>query len=297
MSTPWYAPPAAYEARRFDMDNGDIALFAWTENRAYWIGNTETPESLWRTDKFEFEEVPTGIAEWAERELLAQLYQESPWLEAYPNLSWFFLPVLLSKDGRETSREFFSQHAAGFPTDDADAALTFYDSFLASGVLDEHRHVMAGKLGTSEGLNLIRMTAAMGEFNTAYLLDQAGYDIEPEAAVSTGHSLDFRVETESGSQLVEVTHPAPPHNRSTSSPVEAVKLTAETKVNGQLDAHGGGVLLLMDCSSFTEAEWEQVAAAEPAIGHRPAVVYRLRPEGTVSGYTDGHVPLDLGGLA
>lgn len=297
MSTPWYAPPDQYEARRFDMDNGDLALFAWTKNLAFWIGNTETPQVLWRTNKFDFEEVPAGIAEWAERELLAQLHQESPWLESYPHLSWFFLPVFLSKDGRESSREFFKQHGAGFPTEDADRAIEFYESFLSTGVLDEYRHLMAGKLGTSEGLNLIRMTAAMGEFNTAYLLDEAGYTIEPEAPVSTGHSLDFRVETGTGAHLVEVTHPAPPHRRATGSPVEAVKLTAETKVDGQLDAHGGGVILLMDCTSFTDSEWEQVAAAKPAVGHRPAVVYRLRPEGTVSGYTDGQVPLDLGGLA
>ncbi len=297
MSTPWFAPPAEYDARRFEMNNGDIALFAWTDDQAYWMGNTETPEILWRTEKFGFQEVPEAIADWAERELLAQLHEESPWLKEYPHLSWYFLPVFLSKDGRETSRTFFAEHAAGFPIEDAGPALDFYEEFLATGVLDEYRHLMAGKLGTSEGLNLIRMTAAMGEFNAAYLLDAAGYDIEPEAPVSTGHSLDFRVVTTDGALLAEVTHPAPPHRRSANSAVEAVKLTAATKVDGQLDAHGGGVLLLVDCTSFTEDEWEQVKAAEPAVGHRPAVVYRLRPEGSVSGYADGQVPLDLGMLS
>lgn len=297
MSTPWFAPPDGYDARRFEMDNGDIALFAWNDHQAYWMGNTETPQILWRTDKFDFANVPGDIADWAERELLAQLHEESPWLSEYPHLSWYFLPVFLSKDGRETSREFFKTHAAGFPIDDAEPALEFYESFLATGVLDDYRHLMAGKLGTSEGLNLIRMTAAMGEFNAAYLLHTAGYDIEPEAPVSTGHSLDFRVETAEGAHLAEVTHPAPPHRRSTSSAVEAVKRTAETKVDGQLDAHGGGVLLLVDCTSFTDEEWEHVKAAEPAVGHRPAIVYRLRPDGTVAGYGDGQVPLDLGALA
>ena len=297
MSTPWFAPPDGYEARRFDMENGDFALFAWSGNRAYWMGNTETPEALWRTEKFDFTEVPAGIADWAEREVLAQLHEESPWLAEYPHLSWFFLPVFLSKDGRETSRRFFTDHAAGFPIDDPEPALEFYESFLARGVLDTYRHLMAGKLGTSEGLNLIRMTAAMGEFNAAYLLDAAGYDIEPEAPVSTGHSLDFRVETDNGAHLAEVTHPAPPRRRSANSAVEAVKLTAETKVDGQLDAHGGGVLLLVDCTSFSESEWEEVAAAKPSVGHRPAVVYRLRPDGSVSGYGQGQVQLDLGVLA
>ncbi|MFB6086513.1 MAG: DUF5784 family protein [Halodesulfurarchaeum sp.] len=297
MTTPWFAPPDGYEARRFEMNNGDVALFAWGNGQAFWMGNTETPEVLWRTEKYDFGDVPSAIADWAERELLAQLHEESPWLSEYPHLSWFFLPVFLSKDGRKTSRAFFAEHAAGFPIEDAEPALEFYESFLASGVLDDYRHLMAGKLGTSEGLNLIRMTAAMGEFNAAFLLDAAGYDIEPEAPVSTGHSLDFRVETEDGAHLAEVTHPAPPHRRSANSAVEAVKLTAATKVDGQLDAHGGGVLLLVDCTSFTDNEWEQVRNREPAVGHRPAVVYRLGPEGTVSGYGDGQVPLDLGLLS
>lgn len=297
MMTPWFAPPAGYEARRFEMDNGDIALFAWSDTRAYWLGNTETPKALWRTEKYSFAEVESGIAEWARRELLAQLHEESPELSSYPHLSWFFLPVFLSKDGRESSRKFFLEHAAGFPIDASEPALEFYEDFLSTGVLDEYRHTMAGKLGTSEGLNLIRMTAAMAEFNAAYLLSSAGYDIEPEAGVSTGHSLDYRVETDNGARLVEVTHPAPPRRRSTNTGVEAVTRTAATKVDGQLDRHGGGVLLLVDCSSFTDEEWEQVVNAKPSVGHRPALVYRLEPDGSVDGYTDGTVGLDLGAFA
>lgn len=294
MRRPWFAPPDGYTAKRFEMDNGDLALFAWTGDHAYWIGNTETPQALWRTEKFRFAHVENAVAEWAQRELLAQLHEESPWLREYPALSWFFLPTFLSKDGRETSRAFFSEHAAGFPIEEAGPALDFYEEFLATGVLDDHRHLMAGKLGTSEGLNLIRMAAAMAEFNAAYLLWAAGYEFEPEAPVSTGHSLDFRVETEDGARLVEVTRPAPPRRRQAKSAVQAVKRTAATKVDGQLDKHGGGVLLLVDCSSFTDAAFQEVLDAKPAVGHRPAIVYRLEPDGTVTGYSDGAVDLDLG---
>ncbi|MFW6437256.1 MAG: DUF5784 family protein, partial [Halococcoides sp.] len=110
---PWFREPEGYEARRFEMDNGDVALFAWRDDVGFWIGNTETPRALWGTDKYTFAEVPDPIAEWAERELLAQLHEEAPWLADYDAISRFFLPVLLSKDGRHTSREFFQEHAAG----------------------------------------------------------------------------------------------------------------------------------------------------------------------------------------
>jgi len=293
--SPWYKPPAGYEARRFEMDDGSVALFAWDTNGdgGYWLGNTETPSSLWRTDKFGFEEVPEAIAEWAERELLAQLHEESPWLRAYPTISWFFLPVFLSKDGRETTRTFFRDHAAGFPDADREAALDFYESFLATGVLDDDREEMAGKLGTSERLDLTRMTAAMGELDAAWLLTEAGYGITPEIAVSTGHSLDFRAERDGRAWLVEVTRPLPPSRRSTGSPVSAVRETAATKTDGQLEAHGGGVVLLVDCSSFPDDDWRRVSGERPDVRHRPAVVFRVRPDGTVEGYTKGKVPLDL----
>lgn len=296
MGDPWFRPPEGYSARRFDMDNGDLALFAWTDQEAYWIGNTETPESLWRTDKRGFDEVPYEIRRWAERELLAHLQEASPWLEDYPHLSWYFLPVFLSKDGRETSKRFFADHGGGFP-EGGDEGIAFYEEVLSSGELDEYRHVMAGKLGTSKTLNLIRMTAAMAEFNAAYLLTASGYEIEPEAEVSTGHSIDFRATGPDGTHLIEVTRPAPPHRRSANSAVDALRRTAATKVNGQLDAHGGGVVLLVDCSSFTDEEWADLREARPDVGHKPAMVYRLRPDGTAEGYTKGSLPLDISAVS
>ncbi|SEA17150.1 hypothetical protein SAMN04488065_2059 [Haloplanus vescus] len=296
-SRPWFKPPEGYEARRFDVDNGDTALFCWTDGEAYWLGNTETPSSLWRTEKYGFTEVPTELAEWAERELQAELHEQSPWLADYPHLSWFFLPVFLSKDGRETTREFFEEHAAGFPDANRDDALAFYESFLSTGVLDDDRELMAGKLGTSEQLDLTRMAASMGEFHTAKLLVDMGYDVEPEIEVSTGHSIDFQAQTETGEQpLVEVTRPLPPNRRSAGTPVAAVRDTAQTKTSGQLSAHAGGVVLFVDCSSFPDDDWLAVAGERPDVGHRPAVVYRIRPDGRVEGYTKGSVPLELGSI-
>ena len=125
--TPWFKPPDGFDAARFEMDNGDVALFLWNDDVAYWMGNTETPETLWRTDKKGFTEVPDDVSRWVTRELTAQLHEESPWLEPYPHLSWFFLPVFLSKDGRETTRSFFDDHAAGFPDATREEALEFYE--------------------------------------------------------------------------------------------------------------------------------------------------------------------------
>jgi hypothetical protein len=294
---PWFRSPDGYEARRFDVDNGDTALFCWNDDGGYWLGNTETPSSLWRTEKYGFTEVPDDPAAWTERELLAELHEQSPWLEPYPTLSWFFLPVFLSKDGRWTTREFFDEHAAGFPDADRDAALDFYEAFLATGVFDDDRETMAGKLGTSERLDLTRMAATMGEFHTAKLLTDAGYDVRPEIEVTTGHSIDFQAQAEDGQQpLVEVTRPLPPSRRSAGTPVAAVRDTAKTKTDGQLAAHAGGVVLFVDCSSFPDDDWFAVAAERPDVGHRPAVVYRLRPDGRTEGYTKGSVPLDLDAL-
>ena len=291
---PWFKPPEGYDARRFDVDNGDTALFCWTDGEGYWLGNTETPSSLWRTDKYGFTEVPTPVAAWAERELRAELHEQSPWLEPYPHLSWFFLPVFLSKDGRWTTREFFSDHAGGFPDADRDDALDFYESFLATGVLDDYRETMAGKLGTSERLDLTRMAATMGEFHAAKLLVDAGYDVVPEIEVTTGHSIDFQARAPDGQHpLVEVTRPLPPNRRSAGTPVAAVRDTAKTKTDGQLSAHAGGVVLFVDCSSFPDDDWFAVRDARPEVGHRPAVVYRVRPDGRVAGYTNGSVPLEL----
>jgi hypothetical protein len=293
MSRPWYRQPEGYDARRFDMDNGDTALFAWDDSAGYWVGNTETPSALWRTDKIGLEAAPDGLTAWVERELLAELHEESPWLKPYPHLSWFFLPVFCSKDGRETTRAFFAEHAAGFPDATADEALSYYESFLATGIFDPYRELMAGKLGTSQSLDLVRMTAAMGEFNAAKLLHESGYALEPEAEVTTGHSLDYRVEKEGQVTLVEVTRPLPPNRRAANSPVAAVRDTAQTKTDGQLASHAGGAVLFVDCSSFPDDDWRAVLGEQPEVRHRPAVVFRVRPDGRVSGYTKGSVPLDL----
>ena len=294
MSSPWYSPPAGYEAKRFEMDNGDIALFCWNDDGAYWMGNTETPKTLWGTNKVTFDEAPDPISEWTQRELLAQLYEEDPWLEATPKLAWFFLPVFLSKDGRETTREFFRAHAGGFPDASREEALEFYDDFLETGVLDAYRYVMASKLGTSEYLNLSRMSATMSEFTVAKLLAEQGYDVTPEIEISTGHSIDFRVDRpDAETALVEVTRPVPPEDRAANSAVTAIRQTAANKTSGQLQEHGGGVTLFVDCSSYTETQWNEIKGASPDVGHRPAVVFRVRPDGWIDGYTKGSVPVDL----
>ena len=61
MRSQWFKQPGGYEARRFEMDNGDVALFCARPGRAYWLGNTETPEPLWRTDKETFDEAPYAV--------------------------------------------------------------------------------------------------------------------------------------------------------------------------------------------------------------------------------------------
>jgi len=305
LSSPWFKPPAGYDARRLEVDNGDLALFCWGDAdpgpagvdggpAAYWLGNTETPSSLWKTDKYGFGEVPDPVCRWAERELLAGLHEEAPWLEPYPRVSWFFLPVFCSKDGRETTRRFFREHAAGFPDATREEGLEFYESFLATGALDDFRETMAGKLGTSESLDLTRMRAAMGEFDAAKLLVGAGYAVTPEIPVTTGHSIDFRADRDGHEpELVEVTRPQPPARRSAADPIAAVRETAGTKTDGQLEAHGGGVTLFVDCTSFPDDDWRSVAAERPDVGHRPAVVFRYRPSGRAEAYRKGGVPVDL----
>jgi hypothetical protein len=297
MGTPWFKPPSGYEAVRFDVENGDTALFAWRtggEGGGWWLGNTETPSPLWRTDKQTFAQAPYELSRWAQREFTAELHEQAPWLEPYPYVSWFFLPVFCSKDGRETTRAFFREHAAGFPDADYEDALAFYESFLETGVFDDHRHEMAGKLGTSEYLDVTRSSSAMSEFHAAWLLREAGYDVTPEIEVSTGHSLDFRADRE-GAQgvLVEVTRPVPTNDRAASTPIAAIRDTAATKTDGQLSEHGGGAVLFVDCSSFPDDEWRRILGEQPDVRHRPAVVFRLRPDGSVQGYTKGSVPLDL----
>jgi hypothetical protein len=288
-----YELPGAYDGHRFEMDNGDVALFARSEAAAFWMGNTETPSALWETDKFGWTEVPYPVSRWAQRELLADLLDAAPWLEPFSHLSWFFLPVLMSKDGRHTTREFFSRHAAGFPDADRDTALGYYETFLHTGALDPYRETMAGKLGTSDRLDLTRMRSAMAEFTVARLLVDSGYDVVPEIEVRTGHALDFRATRgETDGTLVEVTRPKPPDSRSAGTPVAALRETVAGKADGQLRKHGG-VVLFVDCSSFPAEAWRTLVDRRPEARHRPAVVFRARPDGTTEGYTDGSVPLDL----
>ncbi|PSP55578.1 hypothetical protein BRC82_04675 [Halobacteriales archaeon QS_1_67_19] len=293
--TPHYVAPSGYEARRIEMGNGDLALFCWNGEAAFWLGNTETPSALWRTEKYTFEEISYAVARWAQRELLADLAVEAPWLAEYEHLSWFFLPVLFSKDGRHSTRRFFREHAAGFPDATREAALSFYEEFLRTGALDDYRYTMASKLGTSEQVDPVRMAAAMSEFTAAKVLWDAGYAVTPEIEVSTGHSLDFRAESDGGeAPLVEVTRPRPPTRRHADTPVAAVRETAETKTSGQLQKHGGGAVLFVDCSGFRDDEWNAVRGEQPEVRHRPAVVFRARPEGGIEGYRKGSVPLELG---
>ncbi|WP_323172919.1 DUF5784 family protein [Natrialba sp. PRR66] len=292
--TPQFEIGADWETHRFEMQNDDVALFARTDDEAYWMGNTETPSSLWRTDKYGWDEIPYHVSRWAQRELLATLHEGDPWLADYPHLSWYFLPVFMSKDGRESTRAFFRQHAAGFPDASRRETTRFFEEFLTTGVLDEYRHVMSGKLGTSAHVDRVRMSAAMGEFIAAKILADAGYTVTPEIEVTTGHSLDFRAEDEETNVLVEVTRPQPPGNRAASGPVAAVRDTAETKTNGQLAEHGGGAVLFVDCSSFRDDAWAAVRGEQPDVRHRPAVVYRTRPNGRVEGYRKGSVPLEFG---
>ncbi|MFP8890982.1 DUF5784 family protein [Natrialbaceae archaeon A-CW2] len=292
---PWYAIGGSWDTHRFEMANGDLALFARSGNEAYWMGNTETPSSLWRTDKVDWETVPYQVSRWAQRELLATLHERDPWLADYPYISWFFLPVFMSKDGRESTRAFFREHAAGFPDASRRETTRFIENILQTGALDDYRHVMAGKLGTSSHVDRVRMSAAMAEFIAAKILVDADYEITPEIEVATGHSLDYRAvdPTANTNVLVEVTRPQPPANRAAAGPVAAVRDTAETKTSGQLANHGGGATLFVDCSSFPDDAWAMVRGEQPDVRHRPAVVYRTRPNGHVEGYRKGSVPLAL----
>lgn len=288
---PTVSPPPEYDACRLEMGNDDLALFVWhEESGAYWLGNTETPEPLWRTDKETFQEAPYPITRWAQRELLAELETDDPWLADYDHLSWFFLPVFFSKDGRESTRTFFRDHAAGFPDATREEGLAFYEQFLSTGVLDDHRYTMATKLGTSEQTDLVRMRATMAEFNVAKLLTDLGYTLTPEIELDSGYALDFRVHDPE--TLIEVTRPEPPTRRRAGTPVRAIKDTVDGKTGTQLDAHPGAVLFV-DCSSFRDDEWRAVMGGQPEVGHEPAVVYRMRPDGRTEGYVSGHTQLNL----
>jgi hypothetical protein len=290
--------PGEFEGRRFDMDNGDFALFAWRTctgqpHVGYWLGNTETPESLWRTDKVGFDAAPDSVVRWTQRELLADLREQDPWLAEYRYLSWFFLSVFHSKDGRHSTRSFFRDHAAGFPDARSEEALHFYDEFLRKGVLDSHRETMAGKLGTSPQVDLVRMSAAMSEFTAAKLIYESEYRFVPEVELDSGYALDFRVDrTQDSDVLVEVTRPRSPSRRVADTPAAALKQTAGAKTDDQLASHPDA-LLLVDCSSFRDDEWNAVKGEQPRVPHAPAVIFRARPNGSVEGYTVGNPPLNL----
>lgn len=292
LSSPQIGSPPGYDARRLSMANGDLALFAWATDGggAYWLGNTETPESLWRTDKYTFDEVPYPIARWAQRILLAELEASDPWLAEYRYISWFFLPVLFSKDGRDTTRRFFRDHASGFPDATRNEGLDFYENLLYTCQLDEHRYMMATKLGTSAQLDLVRMRASMAELNAAKLLTDAGYGFEPEVELDSGYTLDFRVHDTS--LLVEVTRPEPPTRRRAGTPTSAIRETVDGKLGNQLLAHDGAVVFV-DCTSFRDDEWAAIRAEKPGVGYKPAVVYRMRPDGSTDGYAHGAPSLDL----
>lgn len=287
LEEPRFDPPPGYIACWLSMHNDDFALFAWDDTGAYWLGNTETPEPLWQTQKYTFAEAPYPVTRWAQRELLADLAETEPWLAAYEYIAWFFLPVLFSKDGRETTRRFFREHASGFPDATREEGLTFYENLLSTGHLDEYRYTMASKLGTSDRLDPVRMRASMAELNAVKLLGDAGHEFVPEVELSSGHALDFRV---GGETLVEVTRPEPPTRRRANSPAAALRDTVGNKTTTQLDAHDGA-LLFVDCSSFRDDEWASLRAEHPGVGYNPVVVYRMRPDGSTDGYTHGNVPL------
>ena len=291
--SPEVPTPSGWRCHRFDMDNGDVALFARGDGEAHWIGNTETPAALWETSKVDLASAPFAVVRWAERELTTILHEQSPWLADFPYLSWFFLPVFMSKDGRHSTRSFFRDHAAGFPDTPWKAAAQYFEEFLRTGVLDEYRELMAGKLGTSASVDDTRMSAAMGEFIAAKLLVDAGFELTPESEVSTGHFLDFKVTDGDTTVLVEVTRPVPPRGRAAGSAGQAIRETVSSKTDGQLARHGGGAILFVDCSNFSEQAWRAVLEERPSLPHRPAVVYRARVDARPEGYTAGTVPLDL----
>lgn len=289
---PWFSVgDDRYDAVRLEMDNGDFALFCFRDSRAYWLGNTETPEVLWRTDKETFTEAPYAVSRWAQRELTARIELTDPWLAEYEYVTWFFLPVFCSKDGRNTTRRFFEEDSAGFPDATRDGGLQFYEDLFRTGTLDDHRYTMAAKLGTSPGYDVGRMRATMAEFNVAKLLAEAGLDFEPEVEQDSGHALDYLVD----GHLVEVTRPEPPARRSHADhPVAAVTETGKAKQDDQLAEHPGAALFI-DCTSFTETEWAAVKGEKPGVGHEPTVVFRARPNGHIEGYRYGRLPFELGG--
>ena len=285
--------PEGYEGRVLRMGNGDVALFAWRPDgsNSYWTGNTETPKALWRTEKRAFEDVGGELGDWVQDHLMELLLNEAPWLGRYEGLAWFFLPVLMSKDGAETARGFL-RTGAGLPGVDADVALRFYERIVESGVFDGYRYTMASKLGTSEGSDRVRMEATMGEFNAAAILHDAGYAVEPEIEVETGHSLDFRASRDGDSFIVEVTRPTPTGRRKAETPEHAVRETAAKKTEEGAQLRGNDAVLFVDCSSFEDPAWRRIVRKNPSGGHEPAVFYRTRPD-EVEAFLKGETRLRL----
>lgn len=284
--------PEGFESRRIRMDNGDNALFAWN-GTGYWLGNTETPEALWRTEKRCFEDVGGGLARWAQMEMYDVLEREAPWTSDYPLLSWFFLPVLMAKDGRRTTREFF-RGGAGFPEASGDEAMSYYEDVVSTGVFDGCRYEMASKLGTGDGEDAVRMAATMGEFNAAAVLADAGYELEAEPAVAGGRRMDYVANGPGAPEgvLVEVTRPSPPRLRGASTAEGAVRESAVRKRRKGQIADADGVLMV-DCSSMTQDQWERVVDDRPESGHEPTLFYRVFPGDGVEAYLEGATRLRL----
>jgi len=70
-------------------------------------------------------------------------------------------------------------------------------SLLRWGVhRDDYRETMAGKLGTSTSLDLVRMSAAIAEFTAARILTEAGYEAEHQDRLAgRGHAPATRLWT------------------------------------------------------------------------------------------------------
>ncbi len=273
------------------MQNEDLALFARTDGEAYWMGNTETPSALWKTDKFGWREIPYRVSRWTQRELLATLHEEDPgsptirtsrgfpagvYVQGRPRVD----PVVLSRTRRWLPRR-------GSPGNDA-----LFEDFLSTGVLDEYRHVMAGKLGTSDHVDRVRMSAAMGEFVAAKILTDAGYDVVPEIEVTTGHSLDFRARNGDTNVLVEVTRPQPPKTvrRRAPSPQSATPPRRKSTANSPNTAAA------RSCSS-TARRFATTPGTPSAPNNRTSVTARSGlprpPERSRRRVPKGAVPLEL----
>jgi hypothetical protein len=55
-------------------------------------------------------------------------------------------------------------------------------------------------------------------------------------------------------------------------------------------------VLVVDCTSFPDDQWALIADEEPAVGHEPAVVFRMRPDRHRDGYVVGTDQLNVAPL-